>query len=124
MDRAIQDEYQAEAIYERVLADFGNVVPFFNIVNAEERHSAAIARVYQNHGMSVPESQWNVDNVPRFDTVQAACARAAQEEILNIEMYDELLAIGLPADAALVFQNNRRASLDNHLPAFQSCSGN
>ena len=43
MERAIQDEYHAEATYERVLADFGKVWPFANIVGAEQRHSAAVA---------------------------------------------------------------------------------
>jgi hypothetical protein len=124
MTRALQDEYQAEAIYERVVADFGNVLPFFNIVNAEERHSAAIAWVFQNRGISVPASLWNADNVPRFQTIRDACAGAEQEEISNIEMYDQLVEMDLPDDVERVFGNNRRASLESHLPAFRLCAGN
>jgi hypothetical protein len=30
LDTALNDEYHAETIYLRVLADFGNVLPFFN----------------------------------------------------------------------------------------------
>jgi hypothetical protein len=37
-------------------------------------------------------------------------------------MYDRLLPLELPADVRQVFTNNRRASLVNHLPAFESCS--
>jgi len=123
MAEAIQDEYHAEHTYEGVLDDFGNVLPFFNIVNAEERHSSVIARLYQNRGLAVPETQWSLDNVPRFRSVQRACDVAAQAEIANIGMYDRLLALTLPNDVENVFRNNRAASLQNHLPAFQACPG-
>lgn len=63
--------------------------------------------------------------MPRFRSVPAACAAAVEAEIANIEMYDVLLEADLPADLPAdvrqVFQNNRRASLDHHLPAFQAC---
>jgi hypothetical protein len=39
VDTAIQDEFRAEQIYLRVLVDHGNVLPFYNIVVAEQRHS-------------------------------------------------------------------------------------
>jgi hypothetical protein len=35
MEVAIQDEYKAELIYEGVVDDFGPVLPFQNIINAE-----------------------------------------------------------------------------------------
>jgi hypothetical protein len=92
-------------------------------VNAEERHSASIARLYSNRGLSAPQSLWNVGNVPRFTSIQKACAAAVQAEMANIEMYDRYLAMELPRDVRLVFQNNRRASLQSHLPAFQACPG-
>lgn len=123
MADALDDEYQAETIYERVLADFGDVLPFFNVVRAEQRHSAVIARLYENRGMEAPSSQWSLDNVPRFETIRAACAGAVDAETRNIEMYDRLLERSLPQDVALVFSNNRRASLENHLPAFRLCAG-
>jgi hypothetical protein len=122
LERAIQDEYKAETVYLRVLADHGDVVPFSNIVNAEERHSQSLAAVFVRHDLAVPLSEWNLNNVPRFDTVQEACAAGVQAEIENIDLYDELFALPLPADVATVFQNNRAASLNRHLPAFQACS--
>ena len=123
MAEALDDEYQAETIYERVLADFGDVLPFFNVVRAEQRHSAVIARLYENRGMEAPSSQWSLDDVPRFGTIRAACEGAVEAETRNIEMYDRLLERSLPQDVALVFSNNRRASLENHLPAFRLCAG-
>ena len=55
--------------------------------------------------------------------MQAACAGAVQAEIENIELYDEFFDMDLPDDLERVFESNRRASLENHLPAFQGCAG-
>ena len=57
----------------------------------------------------------------RFATVTAACAAGVVAEQENIAMYDRLLLTELPNDVRNVFTNNRRASLDRHLPAFESC---
>jgi len=122
LGRAIQDEYRAEAIYQGVLNDFGPVVPFANVLTAEERHSASIGRLYVNRGERVPASAWSVDTVPHFSGITVACAAGAIAERENIAMYDDLLRGSLPDDVRQVFSNNRRASLENHLPAFERCS--
>lgn len=122
MTRAIQDEYRAEAIYQGVLADFGQVAPFVNVLTAEERHSTAIGRLFTNRGLAVPASTSSVATVPHFGSVTAACAAGVVAEQENVALYDELLRGDLPADARQVFTNNRSASLVNHLPAFQRCS--
>lgn len=121
MALAIQDEYHAENVYQRVLTDFGQVFPFSRIVNAEQRHSAAIAGLYRNRSLEVPTSEWNLGNVPRFESIREACAAAAQAEIDNIALYDRYLEWELPTDVRNVFTNNRAASLHNHLPAFEAC---
>jgi len=117
----IQDEYHAEAVYERVLAEHGDVFPFVNIVRAEARHAASIANLFATRGLAVPARVWTVENVPGFSTVPAACAAAADAEIDNVALYDRYLATDLPADVRTVFANNRTASIDNHLPAFSAC---
>lgn len=119
---AIQDEYHAEAVYQGVLNDFGQVYPFANILTAEVRHSTAIGRLYENRGWAVPASAWNADNAPHFAGVPEACAVGADAEIANVAVYDDLLASGeLPADVVQVFTSNRSASLERHLPAFETC---
>ena len=123
LDTAINDEYHAEYIYLRVLSDFGNVLPFFNVVVAEQRHSASLASLFERRALQTPANRWNLDNVPRFATLAAACAAAATAELENIAMYDRFLAQDLPFDVRTVLSNNRRASLDRHLPAFQQCGG-
>ena len=123
MDLALQDEYHAEAVYERVLMDFGSDTwPFDNILGAEERHSAAIVRLYANRSLPVAASQWNVDNVPRFDSVLAACVAGVDAERANIAVYDQFQSLALPTDVEQVFSSNRAASLLNHLPAFERCA--
>jgi hypothetical protein len=118
----LQDEYHAMAIYQRVLADHGaNTWPFVNIVRAEANHAAAIARLHDARSIAVPSGAWTVDNVPRFATVAQACAAAADAEVENVRLYDRFLALDLPSDVRTVFSNNRQASQDNHLPAFQRC---
>jgi hypothetical protein len=118
---AIQDEYHAEFVYLKVTADFGEVQPFSRIINAEERHSEAIGKVFTNHGLPIPASDWNLGNVPSFGSLPEACAAGVEAETANIALYDELLALDLPQDARNVFTNIRAASLLNHLPAFEAC---
>lgn len=123
MEDAIQDEYHAEMIYRKVLATFGQVRPFSNIVNAEVRHAASLASLFTRYGLEVPESVWSMENVPAFDTLKEACDAAVTAEVENIELYDEYLEQALPEDVRIVFENNRRASLYGHLPAFKRCAG-
>lgn len=122
LTRAIDDEYRAEAIYQGVLNDFGQIMPFVNVLTAEERHSTAIARLFTNRGLAVPTSTSTVGTVPHFDSVSVACAAGVVAERENIALYDDLLRGELPSDARQVFTNNRSASLLNHLPAFMRCS--
>ncbi len=122
MDHTLQDEYHAESIYLGVLADFGDQMPFMNVVRAEQRHSESIMRLYRNHGLVAPESLWTVSNVPHFGSVTEACAAAVSAELDNVAIYDTHLALDLPPDVRNVFENNRAASLERHLPAFQACS--
>jgi hypothetical protein len=118
---ALLDERHAQAIYEHVLADHGTVMPFANIVRAEGQHATAIEGLYRNRGLTVPTVTVPTADVPRFATLSAACAASADAEIANIALYDQFLQLSLPNDVRTVFTNNRRASVDNHLPAFTRC---
>lgn len=122
LSQAIQDEYRAETIYQGVLNDFGAVLPFANVLGAEERHSAAIGRLYSARGEAAPASNWTVSGVPHFGSLPEACAAGVTAERENIAIYDDLLRADLPADVRQVFVNNRSASLAAHLPAFERCA--
>lgn len=121
MGKAIQDEFRAQQTYLKVIEDFGEVRPFSNIVQAETRHIAVLTALYVSRGLTAPESRWNRENVPSYETLKAACVGAVRAEIENIAMYDRLLKIELPADVKEAFEYLRWASDENHLPAFRRC---
>lgn len=43
---ALYDEYHAKAVYLKVLQTFGNVLPFSNIVQAEQRHIDDVCKIW------------------------------------------------------------------------------
>lgn len=120
---AIQDEYHASAVYVAIMDRFGSIAPFVNIERAERQHASSLAALLSSRGLPVPDPA-PLGDAPAFASVAAACAAAADAEVANIGLYDELLAATLPADVRRVFENNRRASLENHLPAFRRCGPN
>ncbi len=121
LESTLLDEWHAESIYQRLLADHGDVSPFRNIVQAEQRHAVALQSLLTSRALAIPANPWTLDNVPRFASVNEACAAAADAEIANIALYDQFMALALPDDVRTVFTANRRASLDQHLPAFERC---
>lgn len=122
MEEAIQDEFKAELIYEKVVADFGPVRPFVNIITAEVRHSESLARLFQTRGLPVPASKWSPEEIPGFTSLSEACRAGVEAEIENAEIYEKYFDLELPADVRWVFENNQRASVENHLRAFERCS--
>ena len=122
MEAGIQDEFRAELIYQKVLDDFGLVLPFKNIINAEVRHSEAIAGLYVARGLPVPESRWTPDDIPGFSSVREACQAGVVAEIENAEIYERYLDLPFPEDVMTVFESNWAASVERHLPAFERCS--
>lgn len=121
LTEAIEDEYKARATYRRVLEEFGDVRPFSNIVEAEQRHIDALLVLFEEYGLRVPEDNWP-DRVETPATLLAACQAGVAAEIDNAAMYDRLLAAsGDYPDVQSVLRNLQRASRENHLPAFQRC---
>ncbi|MCB9725057.1 MAG: DUF2202 domain-containing protein [Spirochaetaceae bacterium] len=116
---ALDDEYRARATYRAVLALFGEVRPFANIVESEGRHIEALAALYRRRGLPVPEDRW-AGRVEAPESVAAACELGIAAEVENAALYDRLLeaARGEP-DVEAVFQRLREASQTRHLPAFQ-----
>ena len=117
----LNDEYKAEAIYQKVLDKFGDVSPFNKIINAEQKHSDSLIQLYEKFNLNVPENDW-YDKVPEYDSVQEACEAGVEAEIENIALYDELFLKVDNQDIIIVFTSLRDASKDKHLPAFQRCA--
>ena len=118
---ALDDEYKSHETYRRVIADFGPVRPFINIVEAEARHIAALLALFKKYAMAPPANRW-AGQAPRFADVHAACVAGVQGEIDNVALYDGLLQATQRTDVLQVFHALRSASQDRHLPAFQRCA--
>jgi hypothetical protein len=119
---AIEDEYKARATYRLILQKFGDVHPFVNIVESEERHIMVLVQLFEKYGIPVPEDDWE-QRVEVPASVREACQEGVQAEIENGAMYQRLLDLthGFP-DVQRVFSNLQRASQVNHLHAFQRCA--
>jgi hypothetical protein len=118
---ALDDEFKAIATYDQVIADFGAVRPFVNIVEAERRHANSLLAIFHRYDIAVPDDRW-ADDVPRFSSLHEACLAGVDGEIENAAMYDRLIAATSHPDIIEVFENLQRASQDNHLDAFRRCA--
>lgn len=118
---AIQDEYMSRATYARVIADFGEVRPFINIIQAENRHIDALTVLFNRYGVPIPEDTWPT-RVPAYGSAKEACAAAVTAEVENGALYDTIMPKVEHADLIHVMTNLRDASIQRHLPAFQRCA--
>jgi len=119
---ALEDEYKARATYQLVLQKFGDIRPFVNILQSEERHIQALFSLFQKYQIPIPVDTWK-DRVETPNSVWLACEAGVEAEIENGEMYQQLLAMTEEyPDVQRVFLNLQRASQENHLRAFQRCA--
>ena len=120
LNMALNDEYHALAVYQSVIATFGEVEPFFEIAAAEQRHIDALINQYNKYGLTIPANPW-IGNVPIFDSVQQACQAGVDAEIANVELYEQLFSMTDNPGLTQVFTNLSNASLNSHLPQFEVC---
>ena len=126
--RALDDEYHAEATYAAIIAKFGPVKPFSNIVGAEEQHSSKLIGILKENDLPVPANPYTtgekaLEPVPA--TVAEACEAGVAAEIANMKLYDDELlpeVAGYP-QVSRVMTSLRDASQTKHLPAFTRCAG-
>lgn len=118
LSEALDDEYKARAAYQAIIAKFGPVRPFSNIIQSEQRHIDALLRLFAKRGWQPPTDRWS-GNVPAPATLRDALALGVQAEIDNAGLYDRLFAMTDAPDVHRVFRNLRQASQERHLPAFQ-----
>lgn len=103
-----------------MIADFGEIQPFFNIRAAEARHIEALTTLFTKYRLAIPANTWQ-GKIERYVSVQAACEAAVTAEIANGEMYDRLLAQTSRPEIVVVLRNLQAVSEERHLPAFQRC---
>lgn len=120
LNRALDDEYQAWATYDQVVTDFGAIRPFVNIRNAEAAHIRAVQNLFTRYRLLVRPNPW-IGNVPHYATLAQACTAGVTIEQAQGPLYDELVAVTTHPDIVNVYRALQSASLNNHLPAFQTC---
>lgn len=121
LSEAINDEYQARALYQAAIAKFGGIRPFVNIVQAETQHAEELRALFAAYKVPVP-ADTHAGKVAAPATIQEACKIAVQAEIRNVAMYDRFLKFVKEPDIVAVFTRLRDASANRHLPAFQRCA--
>jgi hypothetical protein len=121
LELALADERNAQDTYRAVMARFGEVRPFVNIVQAEVRHEEALLPLFARYGLTAPARQ-APGPIALPETLAEVCALGAQAERDNIALYDRYLGEVMEEDVREVFVALRDASEDNHLPAFLRCA--
>jgi len=117
---AIQEEYTAMNTYQAIMEELGDVQPFSRIARAEQQHVNALIRVAERFGVEVPENAGEVADIA-WNTLEEACQLGVTFEQLDADLYDVLMANTTNPMLIRVYTNLQRASLNNHLPAFESC---
>ena len=116
-------EYAALASYQAVLDEYGQVEPYATIMAAEARHADALIRQLDRLGVDAPENPY-LGLIEAPADLETAAEAWAEGEVLNVELYDQLIADAESEQVIKVFNNLRSASLDSHLPAFELAAEN
>lgn len=120
LQEAILEEYGALNLYQGVIAQFGSVYPFNQIALSEQQHVDALVRQAQKYGVSVPANPGLAQPVT-FGTLAEACQAGVAAEIADAELYDTFEPVTTHTDLLRVYENLQSASLNHHLPAFETC---
>lgn len=118
-----EGEYAAAASYLAVLDTYGQLEPYASIYQQELKHIDALVRQLSKYGVTAPANPFVGVIAAPADLATAAQAWA-EGEVLNIEMYDNLIAQSTDSRLTGVLENLRSASLNNHLPLFQEAAAN
>lgn len=116
-------EYAAIASYQAVIDTYGAVEPYTTILQAELRHANALTRQLNRFGIEVPQNPY-LGKVEAPASLTTAAQAWAEGEVLNVEMYDQLIKKNTDPRLDRIFNNLRRASLESHLPLFEKAAAN
>lgn len=120
LQNAILEEMGAVNTYQEVIATLGSGTVFDRIARSEQMHVNALIRVAERHGVSIPENNGETAGFV-YTTLAEACALGAQFEQIDADLYTELMANTENLALTRVYTNLQRASLQNHLSAFEAC---
>lgn len=114
---AIQDEYLAQAEYQLIISQYGEIKPFINIVAVEQGHIDLLIPLFETYNIELPENNVS-EKAVLPESISSALATGIEAEEMNIAMYQQFLSQdNLPDDVRSVFEYLMNAS-ENHLRAF------
>jgi len=119
LNKAIDEEYYAKAVYEKVMDTFGPISPFTWITRDEQMHVNWVAKLLVKYGLPVPPDGWSGNIALEFTSKQQACLVGAEAESYNAGVYDEMIPQISHTDIVSTFIKLRDVSRYRHLPAFQ-----
>jgi hypothetical protein len=123
LNEAIEDEYKALTLYQKVTDKLGMVRPFSMIMGAEEQHIASLKAIFDKYGLEIPKNNW-AGKITVPNTLKESCQLGVEAEIANASLYKEKLLplVSSHEDITLVFTSLMNASEQKHLPAFEKCN--
>jgi len=117
LNYAMLDEYMAQAEYQAIISEYGDIMPFVRVVEAEQTHINMLLPLFETYGFTLPENNAS-DNVVIPESITSALATGVEAEEANILMYQLFLSQdNLPDDVRAAFEYLVNAS-EHHLAAF------
>jgi hypothetical protein len=120
LQEAILEEYGALNLYNSVMEQFGDVYPFNQIARSEQQHANTLIRQAEKYGVEIPINT-DLAIPPIFASLEEACQAGVAAEIADADLYDEIIPVTTHEDLIQVYTMLQSASLEKHLPAFQTC---
>lgn len=118
---ALAQERAALATYQNVVAKFGSIRPFANVIPSEQRHVSTLEAFFAEYKLALPTGAVSGTAAPA--TVSAACGLGVTTERALVSLYDaQLPNVAAFADVHQAFEAFRTVSMDRHLTAFEHCS--
>jgi len=115
-----EGEYAAYATYDAILAEYGDVNPYANIMAAEAKHIESLKQSLDQYEVAYPTENPYLGMIDAPDSLTKAAQAGVDAEIANVALYaDQLEAVADYPDIVAVFLNLQAASQEQHLPAFE-----
>ncbi len=117
---AILEEYGALNTYQGVMEQFGEVYPFLQVARAEQQHVNVLLRLADRYGVTATANS-GFSTPLLVNSISEACEVGVKAEIVDADLYTELMKVTTHTDILRVYTNLQKASLENHLPKFEAC---
>lgn len=134
---AMSEEFFGRAMYVKSIEQFGESMPFSQVLFAEGTHINALERLFEKYELDIPVDNW-AGTFEDYDNFYDACRKSVDGEIRNIDAYARLFSDAPRAYPETFSTEMSTGGIDNldinevfsllqwgssmHLRAFQMCS--